>query len=74
VLKHSSGIERSFAAQFVAELKFHVIEVDSETGQIEGDEAGFAEEYPLEDVELSTTYFMVKARVANTDFPVNGNL
>jgi coatomer protein complex subunit gamma len=68
VLRRNPRMECVFAAQFVAELKFHVLEVDSITGEIEGDEAGFAEEYPLEDVELTTTDFMAKARLADSDF------
>jgi coatomer protein complex subunit gamma len=51
------------AAHFMAELKFRVVEVDPGTGEIEGDEEGFHEEYPLEDVEISTTDFMAKASI-----------
>ena len=44
----------------MAELKFRVIEVDPTTGDIEGDEEGFQEEYPLEDVEIATADFIAK--------------
>lgn len=44
----------------MAELQFRVVEVDPGTGEIEGDEEGFNEEYPLEDVEISTVDFMAK--------------
>lgn len=46
----------------MAELKFRVIEVDPSTGEIEGDEEGFAEEYPLEDIEIATADFMNMVR------------
>ena len=45
-------------AHFAAELHFHVIEVEPTTGEIEGDEDGFAEEYPLEDIEIATADFL----------------
>lgn len=56
------------AAHFMAELKFRVVEVDPVTGEIEGDEEGFQEEYPLEDVEFSTADFVAKVRVLLTSF------
>jgi len=68
VLRRNTSESNIFAAQFVAELKFRVLEIDPNTAEIEGDEDGFAEEYPLEDVEISTNDFMGKARVADTDF------
>lgn len=45
-------------AQFIAELKFTVLEVDPNTGTLESEEDGYAEEYPLEDIELLTTDFL----------------
>lgn len=48
-------------AQFGAELKFRVVDVDPATGEIEGDEDGFAEDYPIEDVEINTSDFVAKA-------------
>jgi len=58
VLQHVQG--EAFAAHFAAELKFHVLEVDPSSGQADDDDEGFAEEYPLEDVEVSTHDFMAK--------------
>merc|ERR1711871_254139 len=42
------------------ELRFKVIQVDPSTGDIEGDEDGYDEEYPLETMEISTNDFMAK--------------
>jgi len=47
----------------MAELKFRVVEVDPVSGDIEGDEDGFQEEYPLEDVEISSADFIAKVIV-----------
>lgn len=58
VLRRNASSNHVPSAQFVAELKFRVIEVDPITGEIEGDKDGFAEEYPLEDVELFTADFI----------------
>jgi len=44
------------------ELHFKVVQVDPQTGQAEGDEAGYDEEYPLEGFELSTNDFMAKVQ------------
>lgn len=54
-------------AQFGAELKFRVVDVDPATGEIEGDEDGFAEDYPIEDVEINTSDFVAKA-ASGVDF------
>ena len=43
------------------ELKFHVHEVDPDTGEAEED--GFEEEYPLEDLEVSPADFMTRVQV-----------
>jgi len=47
------------------ELHFKVVQVDPSTGDIEGSEAGFDEEYPLEAVELSTNDFMAKVMIGD---------
>ena len=47
-------------ASFTCELVFSVVEVDPDTGDIEGDEKGFADTYPLEDLELVCADFMAK--------------
>ena len=60
MLKRNNVPGHIFSAQFEAELKFRVVEVDPVSGDIEGEEDGFPEEYPLEDVELSTADFMRK--------------
>jgi coatomer protein complex subunit gamma len=63
VLRSRSDSRFGVAAHFMAELKFRVVEVDPVTGEIEGDEEGFQEEYPLEDVEFSTADFVAKANI-----------
>lgn len=50
-------------AQFMAELKFRVVEVDPISGDVEGDEHGFQEEYPLEDVEILSADFIAEVLV-----------
>ena len=42
------------------ELRFKVIQVDPTNGDVEGDEDGYEEEYPLETMEISTSDFMAK--------------
>lgn len=49
-------------SSFTCELHFSVMQVDPATGEEEGD-AGFEEEYPLEDLEVSTSDFMAKVSV-----------
>jgi len=50
-------------AQFVAELEFFVLE--GEIDEIDPDEEGFAEEYPLEDLEISIADFMIHSKITN---------
>ncbi|CAM9356473.1 unnamed protein product [Phaeothamnion confervicola] len=52
-------------ATFTAELHFRVVDVDPVTGEVEGDEDGFPEEYPLEDFELVTADFMAKVSLGD---------
>lgn len=49
------------AGSFACELRFTVVEVDPATGEEEG--GTFEEEYPLEDLEISTSDFMAKVTV-----------
>jgi len=42
------------------QLSFKVVQVDPTTGEAESDETGYDEEYPLEDMELSTNDYMAK--------------
>eukprot|EP01041_Mallomonas_annulata_P000651 gene651-1260_t len=42
------------------ELHFNVVQVDPNTGEVEGDEEGYADEYPLEELELGTNDYMAK--------------
>lgn len=49
------------ANSFACELRFTVVEVDPATGEEEG--ATFEEEYPLEDLEITTSDFMAKVTV-----------
>lgn len=48
------------ATSMSCELHFKLIQVDPTTGEADVDDAGFDEEYPLEDLELSTNDFMAK--------------
>ena len=48
------------------ELKFTVVQVDPTTGEVEGDEDGYEEEYPLEELDISTNDYM--AKVSFPDF------
>jgi coatomer subunit gamma len=41
-------------------LKFHIVQVDPTTGEVEGDEDGYEEEYPLEALDVNTNDFMAK--------------
>lgn len=41
-------------------LKFHVVQVDPTTGEVEGDEDGYEEEYALESLDINTNDFMAK--------------
>jgi len=52
-------------AIFSCELKFRVVEVDPSTGEVEGDEEGFAENYPLEDLEILPADFMAKVSLGD---------
>jgi len=52
------------SSSFTCELRFTVATVDPATGEEEG--ASFEEEYPVEDLEISTSDFM--AKVAVSDF------
>jgi coatomer protein complex subunit gamma len=52
-------------SSFNCELKFNVIEVDPETGEVEGDEDGFNDNYPLEDLEIVPADFMAKVSLGD---------
>lgn len=41
-------------------LKFNVVQVDPTTGEVEGDEDGYEEEYALESLDVNTNDFMAK--------------
>ena len=51
------------SSNFNCELHFTVVQVDPATGEDEGE--GFEEEYPLEDLEISTSDFMAKVAVGD---------
>eukprot|EP00904_Undaria_pinnatifida_P003330 jgi/Undpi1/12999/HiC_scaffold_7.g02663.m1 len=55
---------------FSCELKFQALDVDPATGEVEGDEEGFPEEYPLEQLNIATADFM--AKVGLGDFSRTG--
>lgn len=61
VLQSNDGEAAFGSSSFCAELKFTVVQVDPATGEEEGDT--FEEEYPLEDLEISTADFMAKVSV-----------
>jgi coatomer protein complex subunit gamma len=48
------------------ELKFTVVQVDPTTGEVEGDEDGYEEDYALEELDLNTNDYM--AKVSFPDF------
>jgi coatomer protein complex subunit gamma len=52
-------------ASFACALKFNVVEVDPETGAVEGDELGFPDTYPLEDLEIVPADFMAKVSLGD---------
>lgn len=60
-VKHANPDAGFPAVSFAGLLKFQVFEIDPSTG--EPDEDGFDEDYPLEDLELSTVDFMAKVQV-----------
>lgn len=45
------------------ELHFKVVQVNPTTGEVEGDDKGYDEEYPLEGFEVTTRDFMAKVSV-----------
>ena len=57
--------EDSIPATINCQLQFNVVQVDPQTGDVEGDEAGNEEEYPLEAIELTTSDFMIKASLGD---------
>jgi coatomer protein complex subunit gamma len=63
ILERNAEIQLT-PSHFTCELRFTVVQVDSTTGEEEGDK--FEEEYPLEDLEIATSDFM--AKVAVPDF------
>lgn len=62
VLQGNTGSIFGAAAHFMAELKFRVVEIDPTSGEVAGHQDGFREEYPLEDIEISTADFIAKVR------------
>eukprot|EP00980_Cylindrotheca_fusiformis_P012278 scaffold3001_cov122-Cylindrotheca_fusiformis.AAC.3 len=60
VLERNPDVELS-PSQFTCELRFTVVQVDPASGEEEGET--FEEEYPLEDLEISTSDFMAKVTV-----------
>lgn len=50
---------------FGCELHFRVVQVDPSTGEVEGDEAGYEEEYPLEGVDIATSDFMARGSLGD---------
>mmetsp|Transcript_12784 Transcript_12784/g.38564 ORF Transcript_12784/g.38564 Transcript_12784/m.38564 type:complete len:901 (+) Transcript_12784:224-2926(+) len=58
VLRPAKDSFLGMPAHYVAELQFRVVEVEPTTGEIEGDKDGFAEEYPLEDIEITPADFL----------------
>jgi coatomer subunit gamma len=53
------------AVTFPCGLHFKVVQVNPTTGEVEGDEKGYDEEYPLENLEISTRDFMAKVQVGD---------
>lgn len=61
VLERNLEAELSGTNSFTCELRFTVVQVDPATGEEEGD--SFEEEYPVEDLEITTADFMAKVVV-----------
>lgn len=53
------------SVSLTCQLNFKVVQVDPNTGAVEGDEDGYDEEYPLEQLELSTNDFMAKVSLGD---------
>ena len=53
------------SASLSCELQFKMLQVDPTTGEVEGDGKGFDEEFPLEDLEVSTNDFMAKVSLGD---------
>jgi len=47
------------------ELQFKLVHVDPNTGVVEGNKKGYDEDFPLEDLEISTNDFMAKVSVGD---------
>eukprot|EP00957_Ditylum_brightwellii_P074334 5648001-Ditylum_brightwellii.AAC.1 len=60
VLERSADVEL-VPSQFTCELRFSVVQVDPATGEDEGE--AFEDEYPMKDLEISTSDFMAKVTV-----------
>lgn len=60
ILQRQEG-EAIETSEFASTLRFNVVQVDPSTGEDESD--AFEEEYPLEDLEVSTADFMAKVTV-----------
>jgi coatomer protein complex subunit gamma len=64
VLKMSD--ESAYAAVTCGcQLMFKMVQVNPATGEVEGDEDGYDEEYPLEDLDILTRDFMAKFQVGD---------
>jgi len=50
---------------FNCELRFKVVEVDPQSGEPDGDEDGFPEEYPLEKLTISISDYMAKVNLGD---------
>ena len=61
ILERTNAEEPLTSSRFPCELRFTVTEVDPATGEEEG--GSFEEEYPLEDLEITTSDFMAKFTV-----------
>jgi coatomer protein complex subunit gamma len=64
VLKHI-GATKAAAVTCSCQLSFKMVQVNPTTGEVEGDEDGYDEEYPLEDLDLQTRDFMAKSQVGD---------
>jgi len=52
-------------AMFECELRFNVVEVDPSTGEPDGDEDGFPEEYPLEKLTIAVSDYIAKVSMGD---------
>jgi coatomer subunit gamma len=65
-LARSEEVGAGAPAVIGCELKFRVVQVDPNNGEVEGDEEGYEDDYALESMEINTNDYM--AKISYPDF------